>query len=69
MTNKPINKFCPRSGKPIKSDSLTIYKGHTVGFCNPHCCQEFMANPDNYPSDRTYFDTLIKEHELTTEVG
>ncbi|NEO88104.1 MAG: YHS domain-containing protein [Spirulina sp. SIO3F2] len=64
MTQQPINKFCPRSGKPIQPDSLTTYREHTVGFCNPGCRNEFAANPDLYPSDRAYFDTLLKENEL-----
>ena len=68
MLKRPINKFCPRSGKYIREDSLTIYRGNTVGFYNSHCCQEFAANPDAYPSDRAYFDTLLKEYELATEV-
>lgn len=48
-----------------QADSLTIYQGHTVGFCNPGCRNEFASNPDAYPSDRTYFDTLLKEYELS----
>ena len=64
MPSESINKFCPRSGKPVQSDSLTTYRCQTVGFCNPGCRNEFAANPDNYPEDRTYFDTLIKELEL-----
>ncbi|MEO0434131.1 MAG: YHS domain-containing protein [Cyanobacteria bacterium J06656_5] len=67
MMKEPINKFCPRSGKYVQADSLTTYRGHTVGFCNPHCSQDFAANPDAHPSDRAYFDTLLKEYELATE--
>ncbi|MEL6381696.1 MAG: YHS domain-containing protein [Cyanobacteria bacterium J06626_18] len=66
MSQPSINKFCPRSGKPVQEDSLTKYKGHTVGFCNPNCRNEFASTPDAYPSDRTYFETLIKEYELPT---
>ncbi|MEM9220587.1 MAG: YHS domain-containing protein [Cyanobacteria bacterium P01_F01_bin.150] len=64
MTSKAINKFCPRSGKPVQPDSLATYRGQTVGFCNPVCSNEFAANPDGYPEDRAYFDALIKELEL-----
>ncbi|MEM9090041.1 MAG: YHS domain-containing protein, partial [Cyanobacteria bacterium P01_F01_bin.53] len=39
-----INKFCPRSGKPIENDSLTEYRGHIVGFCNPGCRDDFAQN-------------------------
>ncbi|MEL6128674.1 MAG: YHS domain-containing protein [Cyanobacteria bacterium J06636_28] len=68
MMKRPINKFCPRSGKYVRDDSLTIYRGNTVGFCNPQCCQEFATNPEAHPSDRAYFDTLLKEYELATEL-
>ena len=29
-----VNDTCPWSGKPISADSLTLYRGFTVGFCN-----------------------------------
>lgn len=61
---KPINKFCPRSGKPVADDSLTDYRGFTVGFCNPGCRDDFAKDPANSPNDRSYFDVIIKEHEL-----
>ncbi|NET10100.1 MAG: YHS domain-containing protein [Merismopedia sp. SIO2A8] len=64
MTSNSINKFCPRSGDPVQTDSLTTYRGQTVGFCNPGCRNEFASNPKNYPQDRAYFDALIKELEL-----
>lgn len=64
MTQTPLNKFCPRSGKPVQADSLTTYKGQVVGFCNPTCRNEFAANPEAYLCDRTYFDALIREYEL-----
>jgi hypothetical protein len=38
-----INETCPWSGKPIAADSLTLYKGAVVGFCNPDCCERFEA--------------------------
>ena len=63
-----INKFCPRSGKPVPETSLTQYRGLVVGFCNPGCRDEFeadyAANPEACPTDRQYFDTLIKENGL-----
>ena len=64
MSSESINKFCPRSGNPVQPDSLTSYRGQTVGFCNPGCRNEFALKPEDYPQDRTYFDTLIKELEL-----
>jgi hypothetical protein len=36
-----INKTCPWSGKPVQADSLTLYKGWVVGFCNPGCRDKF----------------------------
>lgn len=56
-----INKYCPRSGKPVVPDSFANYRGTTVGFCNPHCRDDFAANIEERPSDTRYFDALIKE--------
>ncbi|KAI8611362.1 acyl-CoA N-acyltransferase [Chytriomyces sp. MP71] len=36
-----VNTLCPNSGKPVSPDSLTFYRGHSVGFCNTHCRDEF----------------------------
>jgi hypothetical protein len=36
-----INETCPWSGKPIAADSLTLYRGEVVGFCNPGCRDKF----------------------------
>lgn len=36
-----VNDRCPWSGKPVSADSLTIYRGHVVGFCNPGCRDKF----------------------------
>jgi hypothetical protein len=38
-----INQTCPWSGKPISEDSLTVYNGRTVGFCNPGCRDKFAV--------------------------
>jgi len=38
-----VNETCPWSGKPISADSLTVYKGKIVGFCNPGCRDKFAA--------------------------
>jgi hypothetical protein len=38
-----INETCPWSGKPVNADSLTLYKGQVVGFCNPGCRDKFEA--------------------------
>ncbi|WP_295893910.1 hypothetical protein [uncultured Vibrio sp.] len=60
-----INKFCPRSGKDVNVDSLTEYKGFTVGFCNPGCRDDFREHVSERPNDTAYFDSIIKEQELT----
>ncbi len=36
-----VNAACPWSSDPIKADSLTLYKGEVVGFCNPGCRDKF----------------------------
>ncbi|WP_375409684.1 glutathione S-transferase [uncultured Methylobacterium sp.] len=36
-----VNDTCPWSGKPIAPDSLTLYNGAVVGFCNPDCRDKF----------------------------
>lgn len=38
-----VNETCPWSGKPVSVDSLTVYKGRTVGFCNPGCRDKFAT--------------------------
>ena len=36
-----VNQICPWSGDPVSEDSLTVYKGEVVGFCNPGCRDKF----------------------------
>ncbi|MCZ4340850.1 glutathione S-transferase [Sphingomonadaceae bacterium G21617-S1] len=36
-----VNERCPWSGDPISGDSLTLYKGQVVGFCNSGCRDKF----------------------------
>ena len=36
-----VNDACPWSGKPVAADSLTVYRGSVVGFCNPGCRDKF----------------------------
>ena len=38
-----VNDVCPWSGKPVSADSLTLYKGKVVGFCNPGCREKFES--------------------------
>jgi len=48
-----INSHCPWSGKPVSEDSLTLYKGHVVGFCNTGC-------RDKFEQASISFDNLLK---------
>lgn len=38
-----VNELCPWSGKPVSEDSLTVYRGAVVGFCNTGCRDKFEA--------------------------
>lgn len=38
-----VNSTCPWSGKPVVADSLTLYQGRVVGFCNQGCRDKFEA--------------------------
>ena len=38
-----VNETCPWSGKPVSADSLTLYRGKVVGFCNTGCRDKFEA--------------------------
>jgi hypothetical protein len=48
-----VNQTCPWSGKPVSTDSLTLYRGKVVGFCNTGCRDKFDAA-------RQAFDPLIE---------
>jgi YHS domain-containing protein len=61
MTGEPriedcVNDVCPWSGKPVSADSLTLYKGQVVGFCNPGC-------RDKFDSAAQAFDAAIEGRE------
>jgi hypothetical protein len=36
-----VNTHCPWSGDPVSADSLTLYQGKVVGFCNTGCRDKF----------------------------
>jgi hypothetical protein len=38
-----INTHCPWSGDPVSADSLALYRGKVVGFCNTGCRGKFEA--------------------------
>lgn len=48
-----INETCPWSGKPVQPDSLTMWNGHVVGFCNPGCRDKFDAAQTHFQSALT----------------
>lgn len=51
-----VNQVCPWSGDPVSADSLTLYQGKVVGFCNPGCRDKFeKATAD--------FDSAIEEEK------
>lgn len=43
-----VNTTCPWSGDPISEDSLTLYKGAVVGFCNPGCRDKFAKAVNHF---------------------
>ncbi|MEM7702294.1 MAG: glutathione S-transferase [Pseudomonadota bacterium] len=47
-----VNQTCPWSGKPVSADSLTLYQGQVMGFCNPGCRDKFEAAT-------THFDAAL----------
>ena len=38
-----VNEHCPWSDAPVSADSLTLYRGKIVGFCNTGCRDKFEA--------------------------
>ncbi|HZC38604.1 MAG TPA: glutathione S-transferase [Sphingomicrobium sp.] len=38
-----VNTHCPWSGDPVSADSLSLYRGNVVGFCNTGCRDKFEA--------------------------
>jgi hypothetical protein len=51
-----VNETCPWSGKPVSADSLTLYKGEVVGFCNTGC-------RDKFEKAASAFDAAIEGRE------
>lgn len=43
-----VNQTCPWSGDPISEDSLTLYRGEVVGFCNTGCRDKFEKAVDMF---------------------
>ena len=51
-----VNQTCPWSGEPVSADSLTLYKGKVVGFCNTGC-------RDKFETAASAFDAAIEGKE------
>jgi YHS domain-containing protein len=47
-----VNQTCPWSGEPVSEDSLTIYNGQVVGFCNPGCRDKFDQAIQHFEKSR-----------------
>ncbi|KQT66007.1 MULTISPECIES: hypothetical protein [unclassified Aureimonas] len=47
-----VNDTCPWSGKPVSPDSLTLYNGAVVGFCNPGCRDKFQTAVEHFEAAR-----------------
>ncbi len=43
-----INASCPFSGDAPRADSMTLYKGKVIGFCNTECRDKFANDPASY---------------------
>jgi hypothetical protein len=48
-----INQTCPWSGKPVAADSLTLYQGRVVGFCNTGCRDKFETAVRHFEAAKT----------------
>lgn len=71
-----INPHCPFSQRLVVASATMDYRGHVVGFCNPHCrdtfaaayAQGFAANGERdgesapIHAARLFFDSLIASH-------
>ena len=51
-----INEVCPWSGDPVSADSLTLYRGQVVGFCNTGC-------RDRFEKATAQFDPLVERQQ------
>ena len=47
-----INETCPLSGKAVQADSLSLYKGRVVGFCNTGCRDKFETALSHFEKPR-----------------
>ena len=48
-----VNEICPWSGDPVSADSLILYRGKVVGFCNPGCRDKFEKATSHFDAHLT----------------
>ena len=56
-----INETCPWSGKPVQADSLALYGGEAVGFCNPGCRDKFESAVRHFEKARELSGGRIRQ--------
>ena len=56
-----VNAICPWSGEPVSADSLTLYRGQVVGFCNTGCRDKFETAVSLFEAELKAID------EITTD--
>lgn len=54
-----VNSTCPFSKEAIRSDSLALYSGGVVGFCNPDCRDKFVRSPASFAAIAAGFEKQI----------
>ncbi len=54
-----INKICPVSGKPAKTDKVVLYQGKTIGLCCDKCLAKWKKDPAKYASKVTELKTKL----------
>ena len=57
-----VNEICPWSGDPVSADSLILYRGKVVGFCNPGC-------RDKFEKATSHFDAHLNNESEGREDG
>lgn len=55
-----INDCCPWSGQSVQPDSLTPYRGQTVGFCNAGCRDKFATATALFDASVSAGPTLLQ---------
>jgi len=56
-----INQTCPWSGDPVQADSLTLFQGQVVGFCNPGCRDKFARAIRHFEAAMQEKSTMVEK--------